>query len=58
MRGLAGMREFDVEMKVVNGKTIPIIKCKAETVVKEDGTKHTIIHAPTLGLVNKALKRE
>ena len=49
--------EFDVSMKVVNGKTIPVIKAKAETITREDGSKSVIIHVPTLSLINKSIKK-
>lgn len=50
------LNEFDVTLQVVNGKTIPIVKVKTETVVHPDGRKDVIIHAPTLSLINKKLK--
>ncbi len=47
------LQEFDVTMKIVNGKEIPVIKAKTETIIREDGSRSVIIHAPSLNLINK-----
>jgi len=50
------LQEFDVTMKIVNGKEIPVIKAKTETIIKEDGSQHVVIHVPSLNLINKSKK--
>lgn len=44
---------FKARYEVVNGKKILVVECKSEQVVREDGTKDVVIHAPSLAIVNK-----
>jgi hypothetical protein len=50
------LEKFEVTYIEKDGKKVPHIKCRAETIIHPDGRKDVIIHAPTLELVNKELQ--
>jgi len=49
--------QFTAEMKMIDGKLIPVIKARAEEIRHPDGRVDVIIHAPCLSLMQK-LDRE
>lgn len=51
-------KEFKAKYKTINGKKVLVIETINETVIRKDGSKHVIIHAPKLDLINKYLTKE
>lgn len=45
------LMENRYKMRIVDGK--PVVECRSEEVVGPNGEKSVVIHAPSLGLVNR-----
>jgi hypothetical protein len=47
------MSKFKAEYKMINGKKTLVIYPTVEEIIREDGSKDVVVHAPSLSLINK-----